>query len=1100
MAQPPREAPSPLLFGRDQELPSCRSPSSEARAYARNMRFCPNCGEENSDRARFCQACSAPLAEEVLPSPEVRKIVTVLFSDVAGFTGFGERLDPEATRQVMGRYFDVVRDALERHGGTIEKFIGDAVMAVFGIPILHEDDALRACRASMDMRDELARLNKELERDWGLTITARTGLNTGEVIAGDPSSGQTLVTGDAVNTAARLEQAAPPGAILIGEPTYRLVIDSIEAAPVESIAAKGKAEPVRAFRLLSIVPGTPRARRLAAPMVGRRGELRELQTAFERSMTDRTCVLATVVGEPGVGKSRLADELVASLSRPAAVLRGRCLPYGDGITFWPISETVHQAAEITEDDPPEQAKSRIEALLPETEQRDVIRDRVAAALGLSEGAGAIQETFWAIRKLFEALGRDRPLVVLYDDIQWADPAFLDLIEYLEGWSVGSPILLVCLSRPELLDVRPEWATSATHPVTIKLEPLTAAESAHLIDSLLGRGLLPNEFRHRIADATDGNPLFVEEMLGMLIDEGLLRQEEGRWLVAGDLSSIPTPPSIQRLLAARIEQLPDEQRTILQRASVVGEVFWWGSVVELSPGGVRARVGSHLQAMVRRGLIAPDGSTFAGEDAFRFRHIMIRDAAYNSLPRTARANLHERFAGWMERIVGGRVEEYEEILGYHLEQAYRQRLARSPSSDQELADRAAKLLASAGLRALDRGDIRAALNLLARASQLGPTEEAGSLSIQLSLAEALWSAGELRKAEELLSELIEQAMATGDRAAEWRAKVQHARIVAESTAVEFDADRIAERAIEVLSELGDEWGLSRAWELLGWLHSNSGHADDAQSANANAAAHARLAGHTAGEMQGLVGVASEATVGRMPVKEALDLCRDTLDRVKGQPWHEAGVQRSRCQLEAMRGDFEEARAAAEQARTAFRDLGIAHSLASVTLQVAMVAAYSGDVIGWERELRAGYEAFSKMGAKGYVATWAARLAMPLIELGGDDEAMRLTIESEVLAAQGDITAQVPWRMARARVLARRGPADEAERLAREGVAMAERTDWLALRGEALTYLAEVLQLAGRSSDASDAAREAVERFDQKGNVVAAAGARAMLEKLESSKQP
>jgi class 3 adenylate cyclase/tetratricopeptide (TPR) repeat protein len=1063
------------------------------------MQVCPRCGDENSDRARFCQTCGGAL-DALTGSREVRKRVTVLFMDVVGSTEMGERSDPESIRRVMSRLFDVVKPVLEHHGGTVEKFIGDAVMAVFGIPTVHEDDALRACRAALEIQEEIARLNKELERDVGITVSTRTGLNTGEVVAGDPSSGQALVTGDPVNAAARLEQSAQPGTVVIGEPTYRLVAHAVNVEPVEPIIAKGKAAPLPAYRLLSIVPGTPRAQRLASPMVGRERELRELQKAFGRSMTDQTCVLVTVFGEPGVGKSRLAKEFVESLSRRAAVLSGRCLPYGDGITFWPISENVRQAAQIKEDDSPEEATFRVGALLPETEQRDVIQNRVAAALGLSEGAGAIQETFWAIRKLFEALGRDRPLVVLYDDIQWAEPAFLDLIEYLEGWSDGTPILLLCLSRPELLEARPEWATTATHAVTVRLEPLIAAECAHLVDGLLGQVPPPTEFRHRIAEATQGNPLFVEEMLRMFIDEGLLRQEEGRWVVSGDLSSIPTPPSIQGLLAARIEQLPEEQRTVLQRASVIGEVFWWGAVVELSPSSIRGRVGSQLQAMVRRGLIGPDEIIFAGEDSFRFRHMLIRDAAYNSLPKTTRADLHERFAVWMERIVGERVEEYEEILGYHLEQAYRQRLARSPSSDQELADRAAGFLASAGVRALDRGDIKAALNLLTRASHLNPTEEPGSLSIRLSLAEALSSAGELRRAEELLSELILRAMALGDRAAEWRAKVQQARILAETgTDVEMDADRIAERAIEVFSELGDEWGLSRAWELLGWLDSNSGQTDDAQKAHAKAAAHARLAGDTAGELWGLVDVASEATFGRMPVEQALVLCRDTLDRVKGQPWHEAEVHRSRCQLEAMRGNLDEARAAAEQARTAFRDLGNAHSLASVTIQAAMVAASSGDVVGWERELRSGYETFSKMGAKGYVATWAARLAMPLIELGRDDESMRLTIESEELAAKGDITAQVPWRMARARVLARRGATEEAERLARQGVAIAERTDLLNLRGDALADLAEVLRLAGRSSDAADAAREAVNRFELKGNLTGAVRTRALLERLVASKQ-
>jgi class 3 adenylate cyclase/tetratricopeptide (TPR) repeat protein len=1062
------------------------------------VQVCPSCGEWNSNQARFCQACATPLA---VPSAgrEVRKTVTVLFSDIAGSTSLGEQLDPESLRRVMSRYFDRMRSVLEHHGGTVEKFIGDAVMAVFGVPVIHEDDALRAVRSAAEMREELARLNKELERDWGITLATRTGVNTGEVVAGGPSTGQTLVTGDAVNTAARLEQAAAPGEILIGHPTYELVREAVVVEPVRPVAAKGKAEVVPAHRLLSVIPGAPvRARGLNSPMVGREAELHVLEEAFDRAAAGRTCVLATVIGVPGVGKSRLAFEFLASISGRAIILRSRCLPYGEGITFWPLSEVVRQAAGITEGDLVEDARSRIEALLPETEERAAIRDRVAAAVGLGEGAGELRETFWAIRKILEALAADHPLVVVFDDIQWAEPTFLDLIEYVEGWIRDAPILLVCLARPDLLEARREWATTATEAVTVALAPLTGAQSDRLMENLLGQSELPGHLRKRIAEAAEGNPLFVEEMLGMLIDQGQLRREDDRWVAAGDLASMPIPPSIQALLAARIERLPDGERAILQRASVVGKVFWWGAVAELSPAADREGVGAWLQALVRRELIRPDESPFAGEDAFRFRHILIRDAAYASLPRAARADRHERFAGWLERTVGERAEEYEEILGYHLEQAVVTRLTPPAERDRELAARASRLLASAGRRALDRDDAKAAFNLLSRASELSPRHDTGALSILLWLSQALWSTGENRRAEEVLRDLEERARVADDLGMQWRAKIGQTWVFANTPDATFDKiEGPAHRAIEIFSRLGDEWGLSRSWSLLAWMHFNAGRCGEAQKANARAAAHARSAGDALEEMWNLASLASSASFGPMPVEEALGLCREILERVKGQPGREAPLHAVRGRLEAMRGDFSAARAAITRARSLWLDLGNTHRLDVMTGEAADVEWYAGDVHADERERRAGYDALRKKGAKGMQPTWAAWLARALVELGRDDEALELTHESEELAGEDDITAQVPWRGVRAKILARSGATEEAERIAREGVAIAERTDWLNLHGDALMDLADVLRLLGRVAEARQNVQEAVELFERKGNRVMVSRARAFGEQLSAT---
>jgi tetratricopeptide (TPR) repeat protein len=992
----------------------------------------------------------------------------------------------------MSRLFEVVSPMLERHGGTVEKFIGDAVMAVFGVPSVHEDDALRACRAALEIQDEVTRLNKELERDWGMSISTRTGVNTGEVIAGDPSSGQTFVTGDPVNTAARLEQSAPPGTVLIGASTYRLVTDAVEVEQVHPVTAKGKGEVVAAYRLLSVLPGVPvRARRLDSPMVGRDRELGVLTDASERSIAESRCVLATVIGMPGVGKSRLVHEFVASASDRATVLRGRCLPYGEGITFWPIANVVHEAARITEDDSPEEARSRIEALLPEGDDRVILRDRVAAVIGIGEATWSIQETFWAVRKFLESVASDRPLIVVFDDIQWAEPAFLDLVEYLEGWSRTAPILVLSIARPELLEKRVGWTSAATEPTTVALEQLSGEESDRLIQNLLGPSAVSDMFRRRIAEASEGNPLFVEEMLGMLIDEDRLRREEGRWVASDEGASVPTPPTIQSLLAARIEQLPEAERELLQRASVIGQVFWWGAVVDLSPGD-RTRIGSQLQDLMRKGMIRPAQSASADQDAFRFRHLLIRDAAYDSVPRVVRADLHERMATWIEATFGERVEEYEEIVGYHLEQACRQRLTSTTASDRELAVRASRRLASAGRRALDRRDVNAALQLLPRACELNAVNDAGSLQVQLLWAEAMRRHADFGRADEILSDVERRAKEIGERALQWRSKVERLEVRSHTTNLTFeDVKPSIDRAIEVFEELGDDLGLAKCWDFVGFWYFNTGRCAEALKAHTKAAFHAEAAGDISLVMDENSQRSGRAAWGPMPVQEALVLCQETLERVKGHPLNEAWAHEHRGRLEAMRGNFEIARAAISNAESVAHELGATHMLAVLSLTAGDIEWYAGDIAAEERQRRSGYEAFVRSGADSFRATWAATLALSLVKLERDEEeALELTREGESLAAKDDITAQIPWREARALIFARRGKTDDAEKLAREAVDIAERTDFLNFQGDAQMALAKILQLAGRSEEAADAARAAAERYERKGNLVATGWARVL----------
>ena len=505
-------------------------------------------------------------------------------------------------------------------------------MGVFGVPAVHEDDALRALRAAAELRDSISALNEELERDYAVSVQVRVGVNTGEVVTGTE---ERLATGDAVNVAARLEQAAQPGEILIGEETLALARDAVDVEPLEALVAKGKSEPVRAFRLVTVRKDAPAfERRLDSAMVGRVRELALLRQAFERAVSESGCHLFTMLGPAGVGKSRLVAELLGSLGGEVAVLSGRCLSYGEGITYWPLIEIFRQA-----------------------DAEDELTDSLAQT--------SSEETFWSVRTWLERRARERPLVLVLDDLHWAEPTFLDLVEHVADWSRDAPILLLCIARAELLDARPAWSGGKLNATTVLLEPLSEPESEELVTNLVGQVSVDERTRRRIVDAAEGNPLFVEEMLAMVAEDDGAREP------------MEVPPTIHALLAARLDRLQPRERQVVERASVEGKVFHRGAVAELTPEEMRPEVAAHLLALVRKELIRPDEGDMPGEDAFRFRHLLIRDAAYQSLPKEERAFLHERLASWMERVAANRIQDYEEILGYHLEQAHRLRAELGP---------------------------------------------------------------------------------------------------------------------------------------------------------------------------------------------------------------------------------------------------------------------------------------------------------------------------------------------------------------------------------------------------------------------------------------
>jgi class 3 adenylate cyclase/tetratricopeptide (TPR) repeat protein len=1059
------------------------------------MQVCPSCGEENPDRFRLCGFCGAQLAPDV-KAPDVRKTVSVVFCDLKGSTTLGETLDTESLREVLNVYFNEMKAVLESHGGTVEKYIGDAIVAVFGLPRIHEDDALRAVRAAWEMKETLNDVNERLQAQWGVQLQNRTGVNTGEVVAGDVSAGQHLVTGDVVNTAARLEAAAPTMEILIGAPTYRLVKDFIETETVEPLELKGKAEPVPAYRL-TCVPGLEQgeaiARRMDAPMVGRADELATLQESLARAIEGHRAELTTVIGSAGVGKSRLLQAFLERSADTARSLRGRCLSYGDGITFWPLAEIVREAAEIAADDALDVARAKLDALLgPELSN---VTERIGAAIGLIDAAFPVEETFWAARRLLETLAAERPLIVLVDDIHWAVPTFLDLIRSVVD-STETPLAFVCSSRRELLEEHPDWADERDNARTIALEPLSEDESSEIVQNLLGSTSVDETARLKIITAAEGNPLYVEQVLSMLVDDGSVRQgADGRWELAPGLDSLTIPPSISALITARLDRLGATDRTVIEHGAVIGQVFFRGAIEDLAPEPMREHVGESLSSLGRKELIRQQETLFFGHETFRFIHILIKDAAYQGLLKRARAELHEAFVDWIERVSPERALEYEEISGYHLEQAYLIRIQLAPVDDHAtgLGMRGAEYLSSAGHRALARGDLHAAGNLLQRAATLFPSGDRRRLSHLLEAGEAHIELGEFATAETLLTAAIEGAVERGDRALEATGKLILLDIRYTTTPEHIEEEIISEieASIAELEELGDHEGLARGWRLLTLVHFEACRWGAGEDAARRMIDHARAAGNRILEARVLPALATSALYGPRPVPEAIAVCEELLEQTRIDRKGEAVTMRALAQLEAMRGDFQRARDLYRRSRASLEELGWKLHAASTATLSGPIELLAGDPRAAETELRRDYEALERMGDRYYRSTLAGLLAEALYQQARYDEAEEFAAKSREMAAPDDVSSQFLWRTVRAKVLAVGGNIPLAEDLAREAVEIIGKSEEPDAQAEALLGLAEVVMLAGRPDEAESTAREALALFTEKGNIVAAGRATAFL---------
>lgn len=1043
-------------------------PRPAATDAAAGSRSCPNCGTDNPPRVRFCSACAAALSE----TPEARqnrRVVTILFCDVVGSTALGERLDPEMTRRLMARYFAAARKIVVHHGGTLEKFSGDAVMAVFGLPSLHEDDALRAVRAAVEIQAAVGGLGAELALDPDVTISLRIGITTGEVVAGDPAAGGTLVTGDAVNTAARLEQAAAPGQILISSLTRDLVRDAVLVEPVPAVEARGKAVPVVAYRLLSVVPGAPgHVRHFDAPMVGRERELRRLRQAFDDAVSERSCHLFTVLGTAGVGKSRLVAEFLAGVADQARILKGRCLPYGEGITYWPVREIVHAAAGIDEADDAAAARAKLATLLAGHREGTEIERCVARAVGLSDEAVAPEELTWGMRRCLEVLAEEQPLVVVFDDIQWAEPTLLDLIEHVADWARDAPLLLVCPARPELLELRPGWGGGKLNATSVLLEPLPAEASKQLIEEL-GGGSLPSTLQDRIAVAAEGNALYIEEMVNMLRADGVLGEDGQPTMASSEVEQVRVPPTIRALLAARLDQLAPDERAVAERASVIGRVFERRAVAELSPESERAQLAVRLMSLVRKELVRPDRSELA-EDAYRFRHLLIRDAAYEALPKSERAVLHQRFAEWLIRVAGDRIVEYEEVIAFHLDQAHRSRveLGERGETTAALASQAADWYGRAARRADAVLDSQSSRPLWERAVALLDPGSQAWLDATYELAGALMMVGDPDAAKARYAEVVEAAVER-DPALAAIARIGSLWLGRASNAAwNQEMERIIRDSLPMLEAHGDHRHLCTAFLALAMVLMDIANLDAAYEASRFGLLHAQESGdlnRRSDAASAFVQVASN-----LPPAQARAAIAQFIDATDLVGASRIGLLGAMANVEAKDGNLPAARDGLGEGIKVADRFHVPDAMVAMRMEAGRKARWARDFSAAEPLFRRALDLAVEYHISYYLFYAQAWLAMSLFDLGREPEAESLL--ADLARHRGeDEQADVIAHVAHARLLGRRGQLADSRAALKDAIQLLPPMAQM-LRTEARVEEIRMLKEAGLDDEAAATAAEAL----------------------------
>jgi class 3 adenylate cyclase/tetratricopeptide (TPR) repeat protein len=1019
---------------------------------------------------------------------EVRKTVTVLFVDIVGSTDLGERLDPEVLREVMQRYFERMAGVAERLGGTVEKFIGDAIVAVFGIPRVGEDDAVRAVEAAEAMRGSLAKLNAELTRRWGVEIQTRAGVSTGEIVVGDEATVEGIVMGDVANVAARLQGAAGQGEIVVAGSTARLVRGAVDLERIEPLKLKGKRDPVVAFRVLGL--RAPEARTSTrSPFVGRTSELKALEDELAQAILVHSCRLAVILGDPGVGKSRLVSEFAARRGPSATVLHARCAARGEGAALHPFADLVRELAGIASTDGRREAGAKLDALIGQVGKGERATGALASLLDLADADRPLEEIYRGVRRVLESVAHRLPAILVIEDLHRADLATPDLIEYLLRASRSAPVLIVGTARPELVEARSSLVRESG--TTISLAPLPREAARALIAGLVGRTGDARE-GGRIEETAEGNPLFIEQLVLMLNEPADVSADEAS---GSGVTSLAVPPSISALLDTRVLALSPDERSVVQRASVLGRAFELEAVAELLPKSARTTLPDMVHRLVRRGILQlREGDSAPNEVSFA--HGLIRDSAYRSLLKSQRAELHERFADYLERTRGERVAEHAVTIGSHLETAARNRLelGSDVKSIQSLSMRAGRWLATAGRAAIARGDARNAGDLLGRATALLPEDERDRLAALADLGMARSDLGELAPAEAALSEVVK--LSSPAEGLHWRAQVDLAQLVFGTDPGRMGPDavrRTAEDAIQALAGVGDERSLARASYTLASVHIVSARIAEAVESLERALMHAQRA-DDARTIAGCVGdmgyaLAYDATPATAALARLAALARTF-------PEARASVLGPMAATSAMLDRFDEARRLLDERRGLAEEFGQRWALAQTEWWAGLVETLGGELGDAESHLHDALAIALEMGIRRMAGQITGDLAEVVYALGRKEEAFVIAEELRTNPPAHDVWALNIWRGVHGKVLAARGRGVEAERQVRKGVLIFERAGAATIAGRTLMDLAEVLMLAGKKDEAVQAVAGAAHWFATKGSLPLMREAERVFERLRA----
>jgi class 3 adenylate cyclase/ketosteroid isomerase-like protein len=1058
-------------------------------------RICPGCAHPNPGNHKFCGACGAQLATTArppaastaggdvpgaanpAPTGGTRKILTIVFADLVGSTALHERLDPESARRFVESYYEAMREAVESHGGTVVQLLGDGVMAVFGVPRVAEDDAIRAVRAAAAMQENFQALASQ-RRDAVGETGLRVAVNTGEVVVTDESE----IIGDPVNVAARLQDRGSDGDVVIGDSTARLVESQVTLASLGSFSLKGRAEAVSAFRVESLDRPSGAA---TAAFVGRDDELGRIESVYNGAVANASAALAVLMGSPGLGKSRLIEEFISRLGEQATVVGAHCNQAG-GTTFAPLTSALCELLEIDADADADAVRTAFERAIP---KENAERARIVAGIsGLFEGTSTSpEETFFVIRRFLAALADARPVVFVVDDLQWAEPLLLDLIEHLVEWGSGVPLLVLVGARPELRDKRSSLAAAGgLVSEAVTLAGLDAGAAMRLAANVVGADDLPAVVAAKVLATSEGNPLFVGELVRMLVHEGALKREGDRWTTGAALDALEMPPTIHALLAARIERLDREERIVLERAAVVGRSFSKKSVAELLSGDV-ADLDARLESLQRSELIERDSGWFLGEPVLRFHHVLIRDAAYRQLLKGTRADLHTRFADWMVSRVGESVEQ-DETIGWHLEQAHLLLCELGPLdvAGRTIGERASNRLATAGRRALAGDDVALAASLLGRAIDRLDSEDTARSELALDWCEALLAAGDVATATTAIDEL-DRFVGDSDRLRAWHTCFAgQLTVLTAPEGLQETADTVA-AAADALASQDDHAGEAKGHFVYALALARLGRVGACEAALDRALAAARRVAGDRRRANTVLALAPLAALwGPSPVTRASGRCLDVVRVLRithGAPAVEAVALSCQGVLEALRGRTDAARRMIASSRKMVEELGVTQRVLEVDVFSGLLDLFEGDADSAERTLRGAYEGMRDLGLGVDAARAAALLARALLAQNRIADAEKLTHASEALAGD-DLKAAIAWRGARAEALARRGEHEAAVGLATAAVEIAATTDALLDHADARLALAAASRAAGNHTKADAEERRARELWEAKGATILA----------------